>query len=357
MPPYLAGREREKQVFREFLTDLSNGHAPGTQVILHGPRGNGKTVLLGWLRKAVAQTAGVEALTLPAAELPNETRLREVLASRSWWRRLASGAVTAAGVSWKPDSVPLPSSRDLLAARARRTALVVLADEAHTLDLGVGRTLLNAAQEVGTERPCLLVLAGTPNLEGRLNAMGASFWDRAEILRIGRLDDEATREALRRPFASEGIEVDDGALEVMAREAQNYPYFVQAIGSSVWSRTVAGTRRRRATAAVVEEALSDFRTRKAEYYRQRVEELMERDLLPVGVAVAEAFRSDRLVSHTGLLAAVTSGLGRGATKAERRDAIGALRDLGFLWRVEGELAWEPGIPSLMDYTRDVSARH
>ena len=111
---------------------------------------------------------------------------------------------------------------------------MVLADEAHTLDLGVGRTLLNAAQEVGTERPCLLVLAGTPNLEGRLNAMGASFWDRAEILRIGRLDDEATREALRRPFASEGVTVEDAALKLMAREAQNYPYFVQLLGNAVW---------------------------------------------------------------------------------------------------------------------------
>ncbi len=354
MPPYLAGREKEQQLFREFIADLSNGHAPGTFVILYGPRGNGKTVLLGWLRKAVAQTAGVEALTLPAAELPNETRLRELLASRSWWRRLASGALTAGGVSWKPDSVPLPSSRDLLAARARGTALVVLADEAHTLDLGVGRTLLNAAQEVGTERPCLLVLAGTPNLEGRLNAMGASFWDRAEILRIGRLDDEATREALRRPFASEGVTVEDAALKLMAREAQNYPYFVQLLGNAVWQIPEPESSGRVIAPSTVEFALPAFRQTRDHFYRHRLEELIERGLLPVAVAVAEAFRGRLSVSDRQLAAAVAGGLGEGATSPACRAAIGKLRNLGFIWPGDTILEWEPGIPSLMGATREAA---
>ena len=106
IPPYLAGRDNEKRLFREFLTDLSSGHPPGTLLILHGPRGNGKTALLGWLSKAVARTAGVEALTLRPAEIPDQARLREVLAPRSWWRRLASDAALAGGSAMKPPGRP-----------------------------------------------------------------------------------------------------------------------------------------------------------------------------------------------------------------------------------------------------------
>ena len=54
--------------------------------------------------------------------------------------------------------------RELLTARCRRRPLATLADEAHTLDLEVGRTLLNASQRVRDKAPFLLVLAGTPGM-------------------------------------------------------------------------------------------------------------------------------------------------------------------------------------------------
>ena len=69
---------------------------------------------------------------------------------------------------------PPPLDR-VLRARARKNPLVLLLDEAHTLDRELGRTLLNASQVVAEELPFLLALAGTPNLETQLNRMGASF--------------------------------------------------------------------------------------------------------------------------------------------------------------------------------------
>lgn len=354
-PPFLAGRETEKRLFRDFLTDLAGRIAPGTSLILHGPRGNGKTVLLGWLRDAARRSAGVETLTLRPAEIPNEARLGELLAPQSWWRRLGSGQLTLGGSPWKPASAPPAAPGDLLAGRTRKHGLVILVDEAHTLDLAVGRALLGAAQEVGAELPCLLVLAGTPNLEGRLRSMEASFWSRATILRIGRLRDEATREALVRPFAAEGIAVADAALRIMLRHVQNYPFFVQLMGSAAWKQCPPGSERPRVTTAAVERVLPEFRRTKREYYRHRVEELIDRDLLPVALSVAEAFRTRPSLSDGQLRNALARSPVHGVTSRERADAMRALRDLGFLWRVEGELRWEPGIPSLMDYTREAAA--
>ena len=49
----------------------------------------------------------------------------------------------------------------------------------------------------------LLVLAGTPDLSGQLNRMGASCWNRRDVLGIGRLSATAAAEALQLVFGSE----------------------------------------------------------------------------------------------------------------------------------------------------------
>ena len=63
-----------------------------------------------------------------------------------------------------------------LTARCSRRPLVLLLDEAHTLESEVGRALLNASQAVSSEAPFLLVMAGTPGLQPRLNTMSATVW-------------------------------------------------------------------------------------------------------------------------------------------------------------------------------------
>ncbi len=46
VPPFLAGRELEQGLLRNRLARLAQAAATGTFVLLHGPRGNGKTALL-----------------------------------------------------------------------------------------------------------------------------------------------------------------------------------------------------------------------------------------------------------------------------------------------------------------------
>lgn len=233
MPPYLAGRKQEQSLLRDLLRRLAGGIPPSAEVVLYGPRGNGKTVLLGWLRQEAAAWPDIETAALPPAGIPDPARLSELLSSRPWRDRLTPQEVAVAGVSFRPREERAPPLEEILAARVRNRPLLLLLDEAHTLDIAVGRALLQASQEVGRRLPFLLVLAGTPNLQSHLSATKASFWSRARQLRIGRLDEAATAEAFRRPFAAEGVSVAEDALARMVGESQCYPFFVQLLGEAI----------------------------------------------------------------------------------------------------------------------------
>ena len=45
-PPYLAGREEEQSLFRSHFEALRRGRSAPAEILLHGPRGNGKTGLV-----------------------------------------------------------------------------------------------------------------------------------------------------------------------------------------------------------------------------------------------------------------------------------------------------------------------
>ena len=353
MPPYLAGRETEQDLFRALLQRLRDRGPLPSEVILYGPRGNGKTVLLGWLRDEAAASETETAVLLPSG-IPDVPRLSELLLPKSWWDRLTPEQVAAFGISWRPGAAGAPPPLDeILAARARKAPLLVVMDEAHTLDVEVGRALLSASQEVRRRFPFLLVLAGTPDLRGHLGAMGASFWSRMRKLRIGRLDEDASREGFARPFADAGIRVDDGALDEMVRLSDGYPYFIQLLGQKVWERlgwsAACGEAPPEVTPAVFEAARPGFEHARGDYYLHRFAEFRKQDLLKVARSVAAAFADREVLDVAAVERAVRSGLDDPSSDAAADRAELALADLGFIWGTSPTPGWEPGIPSLMDY--------
>ena len=350
MPPYLAGRETEQDLFRALLRRLRDRGPLPSEVILYGPRGNGKTVLLGWLRDEAAASEIETAVLLPSG-IPDVTRLSELLLPKSWWDRLTPEQVAAFGISWRPGAAGAPPPlEEILAARARKAPLLVVMDEAHTLDVEVGRALLNASQEVRRRFPFLLVLAGTPNLHGHLGAMGASFWARAEQLRIGRLEERATCEAIRHPFEAHGIRVEAEALTEIATWSHGYPYFIQLLGRAVWQQVfTTGGAPVAVTSTEVEAARADFERTRSNYYRQRYSELEAFRLLSVARSVAAAFRDREVLATPELGSAVRAGLADPADDGAADRAERGLSDLGFVWGTDMNPGWEPGIPSLMDY--------
>ena len=338
------------------LADLDRGRPAPSEVILYGPRGNGKTALLGWVNQVASGSTGVDVEEFTPSEFDSPAGLAELLLPAGWWKTLKPDEIGVRGITWRPGQrSAAPTPAQVLALRAARKPLVVLLDEAHTLDPKVGRSLLNAAQKVGKSAPFLLVLAGTPNLRDHLGTMGASFWNRSRKLRIGRLDERATADAIRKPLEAENIAIADDALEHIVRDSHGYPFFVQLWGDAVWARAAAASREQ-VVLEDVRACQAVFDRHREDYYLDRHEELLKLRLLRPAQEVAKTFESHPVISDSELEAAIRRGLGEASGDEEVDAAAQQFRHLGYIWRAGTRPLWEPGIPSLMGYILGAPAR-
>ena len=362
LPPALTGRDAEQGVLRRCLADLVAGAAPPHNVVLIGPRGNGKTALLNWFRSACGQAdRRVDVVALTPPEVPNEARLVNALARRrlaSWLPRKV-GVASVGSAEWQRDDVGQQSLARVLEARCRRRPCAVLIDEAHTLDAKVGGALLNASQQVRAEAPFLLVLAGTPGLLAHLGTMDATFWGRLGRgrLGIGLLSEAAAQEAVSKPLADHRVAIDREALAAVAQHSQCYPFFVQLWGDALWTRHQA-TGASRLTDGDRAAAEPEVRLQVTEYYEDRYRELENRGLLAAAVAVAPLFRADSegVSDHDLDDALAAAGVASTEARVATREALNAL---GYIWCPPGQLPpihWRPGIPSLTTHVLNHAQR-
>ena len=352
-PPALTGREREQTVLRQCLTDLLGGEVPPHDVAMMGPRGNGKTVLLNWFEGACRKTGRIHIARLSPSRIRTQQDLVDLLLPASVIRKILPRKLGVTGVGQAKWAAPDPPSQDLtvrLSARCRRRPIVVLVDEAHTLDRDVGQLLLNVSQEVRANAPFLLVLAGTPGLPAHLSTMNASFWSRLDEGRmgIGLLSDAAARDALVKPLTAHGIDIDSDSLDAVVADSQRYPYFIQVWGRALWQQRLA-TGPTRLTVAHVDTARPDVAARVTDYYQDRYRELESADLLAAAVATALLFEGAATASDHAIDAALAT---TGADSATRLAAREELNQLGYIWSPPGQLppiVWVAGIPSLMTH--------
>ena len=320
------------------------GRSPPHNVVLIGPRGNGKTVLLNWFKRECRASEAVDVALTPH-DIPDTRSLAAELAPRS---ALAGLLPRKAGVATNGSLAPARLARRLI-ARCRAKPLVVLLDEAHTLDIAVGSALLNASQQVRDEAPFLLVLAATPDLLSHLAKMNASFWNRlgAGRLGVGRLSKDAARKALQEPLKEDGARLDEDALEKVVDESQCYPYFVQLWGEALWRHCATGTTP--LTAECQDAARPEVIAQVTEYYQDRYRELEAAGLLAAAVAVSPLFetRTGTEAGDREIDAALQS---TGADAAARLAAREELNRLGYIWCPPGQrppVTWRAGIPSLV----------
>lgn len=379
-PPKLAGREHDLQALRGLLRRMLSGQPPPRDAVLYGPRGNGKTVLLGAF-EAECRAEGVEALALNASQIKNvDTLARQLLqinpdnpdkkaanplarkmqaAGRAVQREFPAmevgqakvGIPSAGAVTWEQMSKEqLDANLErLIIKRCQDKPLVVTLDEAHTMEVDTGRRLLNLSQQLRRSgAPFLLALAGTPDLQEHLNTIQATFWNRAEKLSIGRLSVQSTEEALVDPLAERSIQFDESALAAVVGDSQQYPYFIQLWGEALCHAMV-GSGHFHVDAATVEAGRPRCDTGKTAYYSDRYWELRKQDLLQVADVIAGVFEGQETIRFARLSDYLVTQTGMEAQVADAK--LSQLAKLGYIWQPGGMQVCEPGIPSLMKHVR------
>ena len=370
-PPYLAGRQAAQQSLQDMLADLRQGEGANRDVIIIGPRGNGKTALINWFKDVCSQDDKLDVVYLTPSEVPNLDVLATELAPpdrfRDWLPTTLALSLGPTRLHWELEERPDLLTR-LLETRCRKRPLALLLDEAHTLKPDLGHILLNASQRVRAAVPFLLVLAGTPGLQYQLNQMSATFWSRSKKLGIGRLNADSTRAALVEPFRQHGISVSEPALDAIIRESQGYPYFIQCWGEALVAVLQAHERDTRQRSrridpdqvALARPAVEEEQVGHYEIFR---EQIAEAGLQPLAAAVSRAYNdTDTLEEHI-----LDDAIGQALQRAEadgqpplRGDIISKrqiLASFGYVWRPPAAAAiWHSGVPSLMQHVLQIEQK-
>ena len=351
-PPLLAGREAELAAAERCFARLLEGRSPPRDLSFYGPRGNGKTALLLEIEHR-ARKRDFRVETLPVDALTDRAGLVRALQERAG---ALAGQVTAVpfagfGGAATPRQ-PTAEIERLFAAWLGNEAfrpLVLIMDEAQVPAPEAARPFFVAVQRAKSgPAPFLLVCAGTPDAPRRIRQAG-TFNERGFTqCRVGRLDRPATLAALREPAQASGRPFTDDAAGFVAEQSQDYPFFIQLLGSAAWESAAEGASEisLREAQAGAAECADDI----AEFYEGRYQEARAR-----GVAAALRPLAQRFTEQEGrrLTESQLETLLRrlGDDPSVSMDGLALeqeLSDLGVLWSVRPGV-WEMGIPSFADY--------
>ncbi len=264
-PPELAGRDELIERAAIAIDRVAAGRHT-RNLVLHGVRGVGKTVLLGRIRTD-AEARGIETVRIEAPEdRPLAVTLSGPLrAALLRLDRMAAGKATvrralkalagfmrlrlvchAIELEITPEAGLADSGdleldlADLLcaageAARDRGTALLLCMDEmqyVHEHEMAALIAALHATAQANL--PVALLGAGLPTLAGRMGR-ARSYAERLfEFHEIGRLDDGAARNAITLPIEREGEEIERDAVDLIVEATEGYPYYLQQFGKYAW---------------------------------------------------------------------------------------------------------------------------
>ena len=336
-PPHLAGRESEIMAVAPMEADLRSKRAPSADIVLHGPRGNGKTVLLDEIGARLRQAGADVVYATPTDKLASVDALANALAPEDGWRAALRRLAGSAN--------PL---EHMLATRCATRPLALLVDEAHLLPDEVGRILLNASQNIRRiGAPLLVVLAGTPGIAATLQKMQASFWERSRRIAVGRLLPGEDEDALMAPLTALDVSAADKPLALLLEAANRYPYFIQEMGNAlVTALNQAATKR--IDAAVAKLALALFLPIRGDFYDNRRMELLQSGFLPHAEALAPIFADGKeRLPFKAVEEALERHCAQRGGQPDPATALQALIDLGLIWARAG--MYEAGLPSLLGH--------
>ena len=364
-PPYLAGRENEQGRLRQILAELSAGRSPAANMVMYGPRGMGKTVLLNWLENEAGKTEKdnlpLRAIQTTPTIFPSLKSLWDKLISDDWkqkiWPEQIELGALGNKIVWNSKA---PNENDLVSVlieECKERPLVLLMDEAHTMDSRFCQDLLNISQQARKKAPFFLILAGTPGLRHFLSKVNASFVERSDVIGIARLDAQATADAIVKPLNEHGIEIDDNTLAQVVEDSQHYPYFIQLWGAALWDLAKQKDLQK-LTSQEITEVETKIENRRSNFYEQRRKTLSDLGLLPAAIAIATLFQDTETTTMDTLIDVIAdnSPADSLATQSVNEHLQTFIRH-EFIWNPPDTILYEAGIPSLMRYVLDRQREH
>ena len=322
LPRVLVGRVGEQARIRDHLGRVHTfGEMSGRLLVLHAPRGLGKTSLL---REAQSQAVELGFVTAWLSCAKGGRLVPELVhsvhraldaapaidrkAQRRWAASVSrlgielgvAGLKVGADVDLRRSDRELPvgavgAVEDLLheaATLVRRSGgagLLVLVDEVHAAPFAELAVLLNAVQNLAGARadnPLAVMAAGLPSTPEMLTR-AATFGERSEFVPLDRFDADDSRLVLVRPAEELGVQWADDALRRALGFGDGYPYFLQLVGHTTWQAATpaAGDT---LTVADVRAGETEIDAQLAAMYRARWDSApqLERDLMAAMAGLA-----------------------------------------------------------------------
>ena len=362
IPPYLAGRADEQDVFRNNLAAMSAGKSPPAATVLYGPRGMGKTVLLSWFEDEVEQSGAkknkIRVVWVTPDELKSPSVLWKCLMPLPTLKNKMKPEDLTAGINfegltatatWKSHGLFEQEFQKILIDECNKQPLIFLMDEAHKMDTGLCNSLLNLYQKVSKKTPFMLVLAGTPGLHNFLSGVNATFVERSEMIGLGRLDEHASADAISKPLEEHGIQITDDALSIIVEDSQCYPYFLQVWGKSLWMEA-----NKENLTCLSDEQVAVVKPKiniiKIDFYKERRNILNKLQLRSTSIAIAQAFQDTKAMTDDTIMAIISDNLSVDSVNTQSDvERFQTFINIDFIWQPQGSDLYEPGIPSFMTY--------
>lgn len=266
-PPELAGREDIVQAADVALKRVISGRSAQSQIFL-GLRGTGKTVLLN----EVLDIAEREGYISAFIEAPENKPLTEMLypAMRQVLRKLSAletakymatkglqalrgfasafkislgdveiGVEAAPGVADSGNlEIDLSEMFEAIgrAAQAAGKGWVLLIDEVQYLEEEELAAVIVAVHRMSQRNLPVMVFAGGLPQIAKLSGDAKSYAERLFVYpKIGALNENAARDAVMKPLAAEGVEIEDIAVRKINEKTGGYPFFLQEWGHHAWN--------------------------------------------------------------------------------------------------------------------------
>ena len=357
MPPHIAGRAREQAAIRESLESLAESRGPGP-ILMIGPRGCGKTVLIEWCAEQAKKTSRKIRVKELIGDISGDSRkIAQSLIGGGFRPAEATAKLNvgtaSADMRFSSDDASRRSDVvEKLVGECRKSPLLLLVDEAaRKSPAGMGE-LLELIQVVNRRsNSLLLVIAGTPGAVEVLRASGATFFDRAKGLNIGLLSVEESKDAIIEPLAELGMSIKDSALADVIEESQGFPFFMQEWGKALFD---AATRdgRQVVLADDVDATSNEVRHSREQIYESRYDEWRQADidLLAKVLRSTQESRESSDFTKADLPGAVSKAMRELDDSDDGADGFSQqILDTGCLWKPLGSPNLVSGLPSFIDH--------